>query len=161
MPGGLPTEVSIFLATIGLFFLIGIPVIRKLVRLPGHLEFEEVSESELNEPQKKHFSKIDQELASIGYYPLVTFRVSNLPNQNITRAYASATMSALGFASVIGDKISGAPSGTNYVELITEFANGVKLTVRNAEIADVLVPEANHRIRNIPGAHVSSLKKNA
>ena len=87
----MPADLVLFAVIVGSFFVVGIPMILKNVRVPAELEIDEVPEDELDRNQMDFFGPWDDRLAAMGYRPALNYRVTNLQGANLVRGYFSAT----------------------------------------------------------------------
>jgi hypothetical protein len=71
---------------------IAVPIILKTIRLPRHLELQLVPDSQLTPKQYEFFASYDARLEALGFEPLTTYRMSNIPkSKNLLRTYLSST----------------------------------------------------------------------
>jgi hypothetical protein len=87
----IPIDLIFFLTTVVLIFVQGIPRVKNRVWLPLHLEFRELSDEQLTEKQKKYYGGLDEKLAKLHYYPVLTYIVPNLQGPNLSRCYLNST----------------------------------------------------------------------
>lgn len=153
----MPLDLAAFLWTIAAFLLIGLPLIMAVTSLPEQLEFQEASDESLTPAQRDFFVRHDGILSPLGYHPLATLRVLNLGGPNLTRLYRDALGPGLCAVSALTTDFGGI--STNYVEFISAFEDGGRLTTRNAQVSDVLEPQPGHLLRNFTAADPSELKR--
>jgi hypothetical protein len=71
---------------------IAVPIILKTIRLPRHLELQLIPDSQLTRKQSEFFASYDSQLKALGFEPLTTYRMSNIPkSKNLLRTYLSST----------------------------------------------------------------------
>jgi len=153
------TALTIFLITVVLIFVRGIPAIRRTVFLPLEFEFKVVKREELEPHQQQFFTDIERQLHALGYELEKIFRVTNLPNANITYAFSSISDSGRCYATCITALNAQATTIQNYIEFVNEFTDGTVLTTRNSSASDVLAHLPGHTVKSCPGVtDISALR---
>jgi hypothetical protein len=144
----LDPEIIRLLITVGVLLLVGIPAITRSVWLPRDLTCESVSPELLTPGQAAFFESYDKKLAEVGYFPLSTFRATNLKGINLNRAYINSSDPArctLTMMSINGN------SYTTCFEIVTRFADGTRLSTKNTQLSSVLAIMPNRIVQSFPG----------
>jgi hypothetical protein len=128
------SDIAWFLYSAILLVLIGVPRIRSRHYLPATLIFAPVPAEKLSPAQIDFFSLYDQKLASIGYFPFSTFIVPNLQGRNLSRAYLSTGEAPYMLVSTLTVQDR---RGHSYMEIISAFNDGSKLSTKNSGVATV------------------------
>lgn len=142
-------ELWFFLIAVGGFFVVGLPMIRSTIALPARMDFRVVPERELTEAQRAFFASRDARLAPLGFVKLADFVVDNLGGGNISRLYRCESFPCIGLATAMS--AGGGEISTSYLELVTAFDDGSRVSTRNAQFSSVFKPEPYHSIRDCPG----------
>jgi hypothetical protein len=135
------------LFTFGVLFLVGIPAITRTVWLPRNLQCEQISRDKLTPRQAAFFDSYDKKMAEMAYFPISTFRVTNLKGQNLNCAYANSADPARCLVTMIGI----GPSFTTCLEIVTRFADGTRLSTKNTQLSSVLAIMPNRIVQQFPG----------
>jgi len=135
------------LFTVGILFLVGIPAITRTVWLPRNLQCEQVSRDKLTPRQAAFFDSYDKKMAEMAYFPIGTFRVTNLKGQNLNCAYANSADPARCLLTMM----SIGPSFTTCLEFVTRFADGTRLSTKNTQLSSVLAIMPNRIVQQFPG----------
>jgi len=114
--------------------LVGLPRIRSRHYLPPTLVFAPVPAEKLSSAQIDFFTPFDQKLASIGYFPLSTFTVPNVQGKNLSRAYLSTGEAPYMLVTTLTVRNV---RGHSYMEIISAFNDGTKLSTKNSGVATV------------------------
>lgn len=138
--------------TCGLVVLLGVPAIKRGVRQPASCELEEIGEETLAPSQQRWFLQLDERMASIGFQPIATFRVSNSDSRNLNRAYASPADPALALATAIADPRDKVVQNASYVEFTTDFRDGSNVTSRGIRGSKLLPPPPHVETHDHPRA---------
>lgn len=152
MVWGTPLDVTLFLAVVLGFFVIGLPVITRSVSVPRKVEFEDVAEADLSIGQARYFAGLDEKLSDLGYRPVGDRRTTNMQGRALLRTYMNAADPAIIMMTFLTSEVRGSGAHPmNYLEIITRFGDGAILSTRNAEISDVLKALPGHTIQNLRG----------
>jgi hypothetical protein len=135
------------LFTFAILFLVGIPAITRSVWLPRNLQCEVISRDKLTPRQAAFFDSYDKKMAEMAYFPISTFRVTNLKGQNLNCAYANSADPARCLATMM----SIGPSFTTCLEIVTRFADGTRLSTKNTQLSPVLAIMPNRIVQQFPG----------
>ena len=107
---------------------------RSTRRIPMKFAFEEIPADKLTQPQRDYLKPIDEQLASLNYFPLSTFRISNF-GTNLLRRYTNPTDPVSCALTVVEVKVKvGETEGvrnSSHVEFVSRFPDGRKLLTRN------------------------------
>lgn len=155
-------NLNIFLQDSDLFaliFTVGSVLIngpRKLQQrgpIPAEYNVEEVQPGELTEKQRKFFESYDRKLAEMSYFPVCTYRVTNL-ERTLIRRYtnptdpASCTVMAMEVKYRLKNETRWAP--TRLVTFRTDFTDGTSLMTRNMKRKTLLDTLPGFTIQECP-----------
>ena len=136
----LPAPATLDAILLGLFvgpaLLLGVPILRAVIRVPRRMSIEPVSEADLSPAVREFFARVESRLRTEGFNPGATFRVVNLPGHNVNRAYISAGEPTIAMATVGSSDQEGVAVGARYVEYVTEYADGSIVGTRSAAAED-------------------------
>ncbi len=132
-------DLILFLVIVGLFFVVGLPLITRRVWMPVQLEIEDVAESELTDGQRLYFDDIDRSLGPLGLGSARTYRVANLQGFNLVRSYLSEVDPEMVHAMLLRAEASfnQTPTALNYLEVMTRYADGTGASTRNGDVSSV------------------------
>jgi hypothetical protein len=118
------------------------PNLRRNTRpLPVSYSRSIVDDAGLTEQQRKYLAPIDDQLASLNYRPVCTYRMTNY-GTNLIRQYlnpadpASCTLTVVEVSSTVNG-VKGVKN-SNVVNFTTRFSGGKWLTTRNMELKSVM-----------------------
>lgn len=147
-----PADLALFAVIVGLFFVVGLPMILKNVRVPSELEIEEIPHLDLSPDQIDFLVPWDNRLAAMGYMPRLNYRVANLQGANLVRGYFSTTeWPAISLNLLRSDVKPGMDQSVCFLEIASLFADGTLLSTRNVELDEVLEPPPFHIIQDYKG----------
>jgi hypothetical protein len=132
----LDSEILYIVVTVALFFILGIPRIRRNVFIPRDLQFQEVPAAQLTAAQSEFLNSYDQQLARLNYYPFTTFRVPNMLGHNLIRIYLNAAEPAKCALTMVASKNKSLFSA--HIEFATRYSDGTRLVVNNNSVTGVL-----------------------
>ena len=118
-------------------FVIGIPLLMAVTRLPRRLVIEPVPEGALTPAQARWLGGVDEKLRPFGFETVETFRVPNLPHANLGRLYRSTVDATVATAMALRAENEQAVLSANPVELVTEFADGSMVATRSAAVDEL------------------------
>jgi hypothetical protein len=130
----LDSDIAWFIYSVILIILVGLPRIRSRHYLPPKLVFAPVPAETLSPVQIDFFTPFDQKLSSIGYFPFSTFTIPNLQGKNLSRAYLSSGEAPYMLVSTLTVQNV---RGHSYMEIISAFNDGTKLSTKNSGVAGV------------------------
>jgi hypothetical protein len=135
----MPYDLVLFAIVVAGFFVIGLPRIVRNITIPGAVDLEEVSDSELDDRQRIFFDDMDAKLRGIGYLPAITYRATNIQGHNLLRTYLSDSDYAAVTLTLLRSEAKDAEDqSTHYLEVVTRFADGTLVITRNAQLSEVL-----------------------
>ena len=131
-------DLVVFLYTVGKIVFGGIFRLRQNAHImPVRYEFESVSAGALTEGQARYFAPYDQKLATINYFPVCTYRVSNY-GHNLMRQYVNPAEISRCVVMIIemALMVDGRRTITNSCTMSfhTRFTDGTILTTRNMKL---------------------------
>lgn len=108
-------------------------------RIPMQFAFEEVPVEKLTQAQKDYMKPIDDQLASLNYFPLATFRITNFNfGTTLHRRYSNPTDSVSCALSIIEVKVKvgevESVRNTWKIEFATRFPDGRLLITRSKSL---------------------------
>ena len=119
------SDLLVVLLSVGPVLVLGIPAVMKNVRQPPVLDVEEAPPAELSAATRRWHDALDKRFAALGYRPVGTFRVKNLPNQRVVlRGWSSADEAATAGACSLVDVRGNVVNGETWLELATSFQSG-------------------------------------
>jgi hypothetical protein len=129
----MPLDLTLFLFSILFMFFQGIPRVMRRVKMPAKLYFVQMSDDEFTEKQKKYYGESDAKMASLGFTPVLNYKVPNLPGPNISRCYLSTLDPArINSILLLGSRTQENPIQIIYTEIVTNFTDETSLTTMNA-----------------------------
>jgi hypothetical protein len=142
------SDLLVVLISFGPVLVLGIPAVMKNVRQPPTLDVEEAPPGELSAATRRWHDALDKRFAALGYRPVGTFRVKNLPNQRVVmRVWSSPSEAAVASASSLVDVRGNAVSGETWLEFTTVFQSGRNVstaTIRRSAIRRRLNSDLAH-----------------
>ena len=133
-----------------MLLVVGVPLVMRLIRVPATLVFEEVPPEELTKRQADFFVTFDRAAAELGYAPVSTFRVTNLPNPNLSRLYLSPRHPAVLYVHALTAR-QGRAAPVNYCEFVTVFNDTFAITTTNAPRISAFPVFPENPMRVFPG----------
>ncbi len=156
----MPPELWILGFVFILIALVGVPAIKRGVHLPREMILETIGDEDLTDTQRTYFQRLDAEVATLGYTPLLNFIARNLQGANVTRVYRSDYDAAVLGASCLKGRsaVDESESSQNYLEWVTKYEDGTSLTTRNVTIAELFARMPHQLLHDYPGMASAALK---
>jgi len=125
LPAFALSDLLVVLISFGPVLVLGIPAVMKNVRQPPTLDVEEAPPAELSAATRRWHEGLDKRFAALGYRPVGTFRVKNLPHQRVVlRGWSSPDEAATAGACSLVDVRGNVVNGETWLELTTSFQSG-------------------------------------
>lgn len=128
-------------------------ILRQRAPVPAEYNMEEVQPQTLTEKQRHFFESYDQKLAALNYFPVCTYRVTNLA-RTLIRRYgspvdpASCAVTAMEVKYRYKNEFRWAP--TRLVTFRTDFTDGTSLITRNMKRKTLLDTVPGFTIQECP-----------
>jgi hypothetical protein len=148
--GHLTPELLQVLITIAAFFLIGLPLIARRVRLPASNGMKIVPPDAPTPHQRELFRRIDADAAQQGFRPLGFVTSTTLDGKNLCRFYESLTDSTTLFVAVIGSHTG--DRGVISYQIISRLTDGTFLSTSNRPVSSVFAPMPHIHKQSVAGA---------
>jgi hypothetical protein len=125
LPALASADLLVLLISLGPTLLLGIPAVMKNVRQPPDLDVEEAPPAELSKATRRWHDALDKRFASLGYQPVGTWRIKNLPHQRVVlRGWSSPTEASTAGACSLVDVRGNVVGGETWLEFTTGFHSG-------------------------------------
>ena len=119
------SDLLVVLLSVGPMLVLGIPAVMKNVRQPPDLDVEEAPAAELSAATRRWHGALDERFASLGYHPVGTWRIKNLPNQRVVlRGWSSPSEAATAGACSLVDVRGNVVNGETWLEFTSSFESG-------------------------------------
>jgi hypothetical protein len=139
MATAIPPDLVVFLISVTVFFVIGLPLFTRTFSLPSRVEFEAIAENDLSPEQSRYFAALDGALSTLNYLPKGNWKPTNMTGRALLRLYFNPVDPAIVTVNLLTtDASNGADVSMNYIEIVTKYRDGTILSTRNADVSDVL-----------------------
>jgi hypothetical protein len=125
LPALASSDLLVLLFSLGPMLVLGIPAVMKNVRQPPDLDVEEAPPAELSAATRRWHDALDKRFAALGYRPVGTWRIRNLPHQRVVlRGWSSPVEPSTAGACSLVDVRGNVVNGETWLEFSTTFQNG-------------------------------------
>ena len=119
------SDYLVVLLSVGPMLVLGIPAVMKNVRQPPDLDIEEAPREELSAATRRWHDALDKRFAALGYRPVRSWRIKNLPNQRVVlRGWSNPNEAGTAGALSLVDVRGNAVNGETWLEFSTPFERG-------------------------------------